>query len=608
MLKEREALLQTISGNTLRYRIKQWIENFTANQPYIHGGRGVAGLSNMLKGFPAVIVGSGPTLDRNIKDIAALNRRALIIACDSAVKALENFGVTADIIMVTDSKKRIAEFLRGIDITKYSFVCDTFIHPDTTELLQDAKRLYWYSTLPIESCPFTGALNDWTGFVGNLGTGGCVATTAWWMASRLMQADPCVLVGLPQAFYDPAQMYSNEVSKTVDTEPYESHLTEVFDIFGKACYTYPALQSFAWWFQDAFLQIPGIHINASEGGIMQENCLNMPLIAAIQQYLVLDFDPQEVLFAKEGIVERMFDCGGERISHLKEHSPLLEIIIDSPSLTNLGLRMGRTEETFGEVVDIIDELRKHGFVIDENESQTFNPDGSSGLVARVFRLKGLEMAPTEGNPPVNMQIEINDLRPTLVEMRNLALPPTEKALLDTMSRGLPPLTVPELARMVAIELESVAGAVKEMVGAGFVVEVTSDPGVEPLYIAKHILDAQTGMPQPNMPPSPEQQKTQEEIRASQARYGEMATDPNITQEALNRIAEKWMPKFGQEITVTPEIKADGSVSVPVRTVAGSVVVMEPGKLASVGEVVDKNDPQLPENHGVTTARDPIKRG
>lgn len=554
MLKEREALLQTISGNTLRYRIRQWIDNFQANLPHIHGGRGVAGLSNMLKGFPAVIVGSGPTLDRNIKDIALLNRKALIIACDSAVKALENFGVTADIIMVTDSKKRIADFLRGIDITKYSFVCDTFIHPETTELLQNAKRLYWYSTLPIESCPFTGALNDWTGFVGNLGTGGCVATTAWWMASRLMQADPCVLVGLPQAFYDPVQMYSSEVSKTVDTEPYESHLTEAFDIFGKPCYTYPALQSFAWWFQDAFLQIPGIHINASEGGILQENCLNMPLVAAIQQYLTLDFDPQEVLFAKEGIVEAMFERGGERISHLKEHSPLLEIIIDSPSLTNLGLRMGRIEETFGEVVEIVEELRKSGFVIEESESQTLNPDGSPGLVARVFSLRGLELAPTEDVEEVKMKIEINDLRPMLIEMRNLNLPPTQKALLDTMSRGLPPMTIPELARVVAVEMESVAGAINEMIGAELVVQMPTDPNADPLYIARHVLEAQ--MIQPNMPPQPEPEP------ANQERYSEVATDPSITKDALDRIAQKWMPGFGENVSVVPEVKDDGSVYVP----------------------------------------------
>jgi hypothetical protein len=594
-------MLQTISGNTLRYRIKQWIDNFKHNQDVIHGGRGVAGLLNMMKGLPTAVVGSGPTLDRNIKDIHLLKNKALIIACDSAVKALENFGVTPDVIMITDSKKRIADFLKGIDVSKYNFVADTFIHPETVEVLSDAKRLYWYSTLPIDSCPFTGALNDWTGFVGNLGTGGCVATTAWWMASRLMMSDPTILVGLPQAFYDPAQMYSNEVSKTVETEPYESHLTEVFDIFGKACYTYPALQSFAWWFQDAFLQIPGLHINASEGGIMNENCLNMPLMAAIQQYLVMDFDPQEVLFSKEHIVETMFDRGGDRLSHLEEFRVMLEILIDAPSLTNLSLRMGRDVEKQGEVIEMIDTIKKAGFVIDESESQTFNPDGSPGETARVFRLTGLNLKAVEANPEVVMRVDIQDLRPMLVEMKNLDLPPTQKVLMDTMSRGMPPMTISELAALVAIEGQSVDVAVREMIGADLVQELPPDPakGIgEPVYVAKHLIDPPPGMFVPS-PPKEEQPKASQPAHGGQ--YHELASDPNLTQEALNRIAAKWIPELEASQPVRPVVE-NGSIYIPGDVVAGSGVPTHDGdrneeKKTILGAYGD--DPHLAENDGST---------
>lgn len=567
MLKEREDLLQVISGNTLRFRIKQWIENFLANQPYIHGGRGVAGLMNMLEGLPAAIVGSGPTLDRNIKDIHLLKNKALIIACDSAVKALEAHGVEPDIIMVTDSKERIADFLRGIDVQKYTFVADTFIHPTTTELLQDAKRLYWYSTLPIDSCPFTGALNDWTGFVGNLGTGGCVATTAWWMAARLMQADPTILIGLPQGLYDPAQMYSSEVSKTVETEPYTSHLIETFDIFGKACYTYPALQSFAWWFQDAFLQIPGIFINCSEGGIMHENCLNMPLLAAIQKYLVVDFDPQEILFSKEHIIETMFDRGGEHTESVKQHRNLMEIIIDQPSLTNLSFRMGKNEKEFNQVVEIIDELRKAGFTIEETESENINPDGTAGPVARVFGLKGLNIPASENVPAVNMEIiKVND-RPMLQEMRELNLEPTQELVFAAMSKGLPPLSVSELAGMVGVELQAVANALTVMVERELVKEIPPPPELqtqEMLYIAAHLIEEQPiRMDQPATIPSPVAPPTHPD------QYSEAATDPSITDQALNRIRDRWFPLGGtnEKDSGKPKVDDKGSIYVPVEAEA-----------------------------------------
>lgn len=598
MLKEREDLLSQISGNTLRYRIKQWVDNYKDNLPYIHGGRGVAGLSNMLAGLPSVVVGSGPTLDRNIKDLPLLKNKALVIACDSAVKALESFGVEPDIIMVTDSKERVAEFLRGLDVAKYSFVCDTFIHPATTELLQNAKRLYWYSTLPIESCPFTGALNDWSGFVGNLGTGGCVATTAWWMASRLMQSDPTLMVGLPQAFYDPAQMYSNEVTKTVDTEPYTSNFIKTYDIFGDACYTFPALQSFAWWFQDAFLQIPGIHINCSEGGIVHENCLNMPLLAAIQKYLVMDFDPKEILFAKENIIETMFERGGDSVSHLKEHRHLLEIILDGPSLTNLGLRMGRTEKTFNEIVDIVTDLRSGGFIIEETESQTVAPDGTPGVIAQVFTLRGLE---TTGDDQVKMGVEITEGRPMLLEMRELNLDPDHQAMIDKMSRGLPPLTIAELGGLVFEEADAagVEAILDSLIEKDLVMKVTAQPGMdaEELYVAKHLLEeTPITVNQPATLPAPIEQ-------VDPGRYSDMATDPSITQKALDRLSKKWFPNQDQDTSVAPIIE-DGSVyvasDVPVlQTRRGSlpagVSVVTPDESLNI----KADDSHLGENDGAS---------
>ena len=553
MLQERENLLTQISANTLRFRIKQWVENFAENLPYIHGGRGVAGLANMMAGLPAAIIGSGPTLDRNIKDIRLLKNKALIIACDSAAKALEAFDAHADIIMVTDSKERVADFLRDLDLERYSVVADTFIHPKTTEVLQRAKRLYWYSTLPIDSCPFTGALNDWTGFIGNLGTGGCVATTAWWMAARLIQADPTILIGLPEAFYDPAQMYSNEVNKTVETEPYDSHLVETFDIFGKQCYTFPALQSFAWWFQDAFLNVPGLHINCSEGGILQENCLNMPLLACIQKYLNIEFDVEEVLYSKEYIIDTMFQEGGERVASLKKHRNLMEIIIDSPSLTNLGLRMGKNERTFGEIVDIIDELRAAGFVIEENESQITQPDGSHGRVARVFSLKGLQLPADDDNLELQMTIEIVDGRPMLVKTQELDLPPAEREIIDIMNRGLPPLTASQLAGLLGLEENLTDIALVALIAKELVVKHIAEPGSDPVY----------NIANPNTPPAAtlcdisEEPFTDADIHTNKDRYGELATNPNIASEAMNRLAQKWLPKPPQDTERSPQTTEDG---------------------------------------------------
>ena len=439
MHKDREQLISQISTNTLNFRIKQWVDNFKTNLKLVKGAKGIASLASMGKGIPAAIVGSGPTLDRNIKDVRLLQGKAIIIACDSAVKALLDAGAKPDIVVVTDSKERVAKFFDDMSVEELNFVVDTFVHPSTAERLLGAKRLYWYSTLPIQACPFSGALNEWTGYIGNLGTGGCVATTAWWLAVRHLLCDPDILVGLPESFYDPAHMYAQSVAKSVETEPYTSSLIECTDIFGRPCYTFPALQSFAWWFQDAFLQVPGIHINCSEGGILSENCLNMPLLAVVQKYLAVEYDIEGILFTKERIVERICEHVDHDLS--EETRNMLMILLDGPSQINLALRMGWTKD---ETLERINEFRNMGFLIDETETKV-EMEGAEPQTTQVFMLKGLS------TPAVKLQIKTVDGRPTLLELTETTLDAASSALLQALSQHEGGLPVRDLVRLTGLE-------------------------------------------------------------------------------------------------------------------------------------------------------------
>lgn len=390
MLQDELGLLNTISKNTIAYRLKDWMTNFMANQKHIKGGYGVASLMNTLQGVPCIIVGSGPTLDHNIPFLKTVQNRACIISCDSTAKALITNGIRPNIILSTDSKGKCKEFFEGIDTSQYNFVMDSFCHPDTIEFIKGRK--YFYNTLPVEGCDFTQTLNQWTGYIGNLGTGGCVATTIWSMAIQLLGCDPDILVGLPQAFYDKHQQYSKTVLDTSHKgiDQYESQPLEVKDVWGKDCYTQPGFQSFAFWFQDAALYVPGIHINCSDG-IISKNWLNMSLEQVITKYLnitlpdgqPLSFDIEGMLFAKENsITEMLTQTGNEQYLDLK---PMLTILLDGPSVPNLALRMGWEDQA---VVDKINELRDNGFDIEENKNTVSDAIGQP-IETIAFTLKGI---------------------------------------------------------------------------------------------------------------------------------------------------------------------------------------------------------------------------
>jgi len=368
MQKDREDLLKQISTNTINYRIKQWIDNFKANLSTVAGGYGVHSLTGTLEGVPSILVGSGPTLDRNIQALFGLQNKACIVCCDSALRALLDHKIRPHLVLTTDSKPKVANFFNGIDTSDLTFIVDCFVHPETIAAIKG--RIYWYSTLPVDACPFTAALNQWTGFLGNLGTGGCVATTAWFMINWVLKCDPDILVGLPEAFYDPAEMYARVVTRHNETEQYPTPPVADTDIFGGPCYTHPALQSFAFWFQDAFLQKPGIHINCSEGGILKENILNMPLEYCAERYLKTEYDICKLLYVKEQQADEIISQ--VTTSDLTQYKSMLMVLLDGPSLPNLALRMGRPEQ---EVHDTVGILREHGLNIDEGKNVMDLPGG-----------------------------------------------------------------------------------------------------------------------------------------------------------------------------------------------------------------------------------------
>jgi hypothetical protein len=389
-----QQLLEQVSQNTIDYRHKQWVDNFIDNiTNRVKGGYGVISLLDTLKFMPCIIVGSGPTLDYNIHLLKDLQDKACIISCDSAAKALLDYGVHPHLILSTDSKGAVAEFFKGMDLHEFTFILDTFAHPDTAQLLIDeGAKIYWYNTLPVKSCSFSEVLNQWTGYLGNLGTGGCVATTIWSLAVLHLGCDPTILVGLAEAYYDKAHQYASCVEKHnhQHIDMYASEPMSVKDIYNRDCWTQPGFDSFRAWFEDAFLWVPGIFINCSEGGILRRNILNMRLQDVADRYLTIERPITEMLFQKEYAIDDLLAKKNDKsIETLK---PMLMTLLDGPSANNLSLRMGWDID---KVMDTITMLRNTGWSITEQSSIVEGIGGAEEVIS--FTLGGVHIEQDDNN-------------------------------------------------------------------------------------------------------------------------------------------------------------------------------------------------------------------
>lgn len=61
-----------------------------------------ASLVGRFPGLPAIVVAAGPSLDRNIHDLHLVRDRALIVACDTALRPLLSVGIEPDLVVAID--------------------------------------------------------------------------------------------------------------------------------------------------------------------------------------------------------------------------------------------------------------------------------------------------------------------------------------------------------------------------------------------------------------------------------------------------------------------------------------------------------------------------
>ncbi len=87
-------------------------------------------LEGLFAGTPAVIVAAGPSLDHNINDVHLVRDRALIVACDTAVRPLLSIGLEPQLAVAIDPSVANACHLGGLHEPRRTWlVAEASLHP-----------------------------------------------------------------------------------------------------------------------------------------------------------------------------------------------------------------------------------------------------------------------------------------------------------------------------------------------------------------------------------------------------------------------------------------------------------------------------------------------
>lgn len=275
-----------INKTTLKRFQKVWLRNIIKNFKYYFNLPGIKDIRHNLKGKPAVIVGAGPSLAKNINLLKEIQDNVIIISTDTALTMLQNFHIKADFVVSVDPQDKNSLYLL------YSAKNESFLVIDAAAsflsyLKYPQDKLIIFDTI----FPLYESFKDFWGPKGKLLSGGSVSTTAFDFA-RFLGSDPIIFIGQDLAFSGKQTHFNGSILeeffyyKINRINTYESYNArslvmsdkiEVDGYNGDHVLTDRKFVTFLEWFLAEFRFTKAKVINSTEGGVYFKGIDHIPL-------------------------------------------------------------------------------------------------------------------------------------------------------------------------------------------------------------------------------------------------------------------------------------------------------------------------------------------
>jgi len=238
-------------------------------------------LFRRFRNVPLVIVSAGPSLDRNIHDLAGFEDRCFILSVDTALRPLLAAGITPHAVVLADPSELNSRHIVGAMPVSSYLIAEQAAHPNA---LASAHHRFLFGLGLFPDSLFTKF-----GFgKSRLGAWGSVSTTALDLACR-MGANPIIFAGQDFAYTGSRNYARNTIFHDVPFNIELAATIKTTDIRGDDTFSTENLLAYRDYFVRRLKQAPDVRfINATEGGILGggifgEGLEILPLRAALDQ-------------------------------------------------------------------------------------------------------------------------------------------------------------------------------------------------------------------------------------------------------------------------------------------------------------------------------------
>ncbi|MCX8124916.1 MAG: DUF115 domain-containing protein [Spirochaetes bacterium] len=305
-----------ISDLLTRFEFEElWIKNILCNSTQFNTALPVKSLFGKFKGMPGIIVSAGPSLLYSLDALEQAYEKALIVCVDTAYKVLERHGIRPHIVMTLDAQTHSIKHFLGITNTPL-LLADVVSSPKVTRMFTQkifSTTAKYYTapdgSLKRESTPLMDWVQNFTGQIGDIQSGGSVATSAF----DLLLAAGCsaiVLVGQDLA-YTGREIHSRGTHHNDDWLPTINRFKNLDTInqnvirkrkikyvpsnSGGKVITDFVLDLYRSWFEDSAKRVPIPVYNTSIGGAVIANTTFVPLQELVDTWKKPPVTPQEIL-------------------------------------------------------------------------------------------------------------------------------------------------------------------------------------------------------------------------------------------------------------------------------------------------------------------------
>ena len=290
-----------LSMSTTLVRSVATANAYLGNIALYAGGGGCAELRDIAKGSLGIVVSAGPSLRRNVHQLAAdgVRDRCMIVATQTTLRPLLDAGVRPHFVCALDwhhISKRFYEGIREEDVAETTLIVDPQANPIIPRSYPGPVRVFHADFLRAILGP---AGRD----MGRVQTGNTVAHLCYSFC-RWLGCDPVALIGQDLGFTDGLyyargtaidDVWSPELNpfNTVEMMEWQRimrhrhHLRKVLDINGRSIYTDSQMESYLNKFEMLFTadrEAGRRTIDATEGGVAKASTEALPLAETLERF------------------------------------------------------------------------------------------------------------------------------------------------------------------------------------------------------------------------------------------------------------------------------------------------------------------------------------